>query len=215
MAFNGKRRFSSPADYVRWALMRLEREAEREKDAEIRDSIRNEAIVACPNSEPGRRPFFRATVISGEPPETRWRAIERYTFDATADLPTLHALGLDRFRRLLLFGIDLGRCICAWVEDYPNWKRLSESPLAEKYPRHKLPGDRANPGIVHPITWLRRDLVDLLGGWERMLVTPAHQVRPVADGLMIELVDGWFDDANEEHRAIQVAAMEHLGFPWR
>jgi len=211
LAFVGTHRIKSAGDWVR--------RCKDKHDAEVAGGLHpvpaGAGILACPNSERGQTPFFETILIFGVAAETRWRELERFPLHIQAEPDHLPRVGLPRLRRMLLAGIDLGRCICAWVEDQPNRRRLSYSPLAEQYPAHKLPGDRANPGIVHPLTWFRRDLAELLGGWDKVAATPAFEVSEYADGLLIQLVDAWFDDESADHRAAQIRAMEHLGFPWR
>ena len=211
LAFVGTHRIKSAGDWVR--------RCKDKHDAEVAGGLHpvpaGAGILACPNSERGQTPFFETVLIFGVAAATRWRGLEPFTLDIQDDPARIHQIGLPRLRRMLLAGIDLGRCICAWVEDQPNRRRLSYSPLAEQYPAHKLPGDRANPGIVHPLTWFRRDLAELLGGWDKVAATPAFEVSEYADGLLIQLVDAWFDDESADHRAAQIRAMEHLGFPWR
>lgn len=68
------------------------------------------------------------------------------------------------------------------------------------------------PAACFGLDYYTEPVLTNLGGRSHVLKTPAHCVTEFCDGVLIELVSGYyFDPKNPAHREIQVAAMRHLG----
>lgn len=74
------------------------------------------------------------------------------------------------------------------------------------HPKH--PFER--PRMLHWFHYLNAKKVELLGGFDHCLKTPAFKVEPFCDGLLFQLTEDPFDTNNPEHERIQARAMEYL-----
>lgn len=68
------------------------------------------------------------------------------------------------------------------------------------------------PAACFGLDYYTEPVLTNLGGKAHVLATPAHRTSEFLDGVLIELVPGFYlDPANPEHLDIQRRAMHHLG----
>lgn len=70
----------------------------------------------------------------------------------------------------------------------------------------------SRPSALLGLGYFTERVLTKLGGKAHVLKTPAHRTREFLDGVLIELVPGYYlDPNNPEHLKIQDAAMRHMG----
>lgn len=67
------------------------------------------------------------------------------------------------------------------------------------------------PVFVHWYQYWNAELIDMIGGIDHVLRTPAYRTERFLDGVLIQLTEKWFDPDDPEHVAIHRQAMIHLG----
>ena len=67
------------------------------------------------------------------------------------------------------------------------------------------------PLILRWFHYMDSSLVDLVGGVQRCVETPAFKVDPFCDGVLFQLTEAAFEADNPQHKRLQLAAMRHLG----
>ncbi len=114
---------------------------------------------------------------------------------------------------LLEGGVEILDPFYAAIEDSSNCRRMEAYQLSRSVSPGDRPGGKEEPVLLHWKTYFGGDLIKALGGtavFERLGVP---RIRKLGDGLVLELVEGLFDDEDESHRTRQVEVMDLLGIP--
>jgi len=112
-----------------------------------------------------------------------------------------HLPALSYFRR----SIELCRPTEAFIIDNKNEDDLQSQERQRRFPNFE------RPAIVRWFHYLGRDLVQLLGGIEYCLRTPAFKTEQFCGGILLQLTEEPFDAASREHQECQLQAMRFLG----
>lgn len=101
--------------------------------------------------------------------------------------------------------IELLRPFTAWLAQSKNKNSTATIDRIHRYLRTK-------PAGCFGLDYYTEPILTNLGGKAHVLATPAHRTSEFLDGVLIELVPGYYlDPNNPEHLTIQAAAMHHLG----
>lgn len=98
---------------------------------------------------------------------------------------------------------------------HPDQAEVWEYGVRERFhftSRHLyLRNSHSNPLFIDWIQYWSRDLVQMLGGMNHVLATPAFRAERFMSGVLIQLTEDWFNIADSTHIEIQRRAMIHLG----